>query len=780
MDYGNSRNTHRKNAYHMNRYLRVLLLVGGLLATSLTLQAQSMRLRAANKQFDNYSYLTAVRMYEDFLRGRVDPAESREALTKLGICYRKLQDSRNAERVYAELIANYPDLESEIYLYYAQALVSNGKTRDGQKMYSEYGRRQTQDLRGKKNTIGLMDPSRFYLDSSSFRVQNLAINSRQADFSPMYYKSGLVFVSSRDEGGVIKRVFNWNQTPFLDLYFFPDTNQLRIPGFDQIVRPAGTAVLGGGGPAGDQSVEIEAESKPTSKAEKFSRTLNTKYHEGPMTFTKDQTFIVFTRNNGSKGKSGKSTDGVRKLKLYSAVMRNNKWHDVTELPFNSPEYSVGHPAFSPDDQKLYFVSDMPGGYGGTDLYVVEFNNGQWGTPVNMGKELNTEGNEMFPYVDSAGNLYFASDGHEGIGGLDIFYAEMRDGIPYRGVQNVGYPINSEKDDFGLITDRGRTTGYFSSNRRKGVSDDDIYSFRRACKQLNILVFDAKTGRPIESADVRIVRNGSNQELKMTSPEGKTDLCLDINTEYEFKALKEGYASNSARFSTLTQSNKPEMNISIYLEKSENTIIRGVVKTEVNQKPAEGVKVTLRDDKNKNTQTVVTGPDGGYEFNVKPNAGYSLTAEKDRYATKKAKIGKQPKRVVTSQKTTPDSIGIYGEGDVFQLKNIYYDLGKFFIRPDAARELDRVVALLKEYPTMKIELRSHTDARSGDAFNMRLSESRARAAMDYMVSRGIPAGRLSARGYGENEIVNGCTDGVECSENEHQQNRRTEFKILAVQ
>lgn len=762
----------------MNRSIRVLLLIVGILATATALHAQSARLRAANRQFDNFSYLTAVRMYEDFLRGKADPAESREALTKLGLCYRKLQDSRNAERVYAELIANYPDLESEVYLFYAQSLASNGKSREAQKMYSEYGRRQTQDIRGKNGTIAHMDLSRFYLDSSSYRIQSLAINSRQADFSPMYYRQGLVFVSSRDEGGVIKRVFNWNQTPFLDLYFFPDTNQLRIPGFDPVIRPQGTAVLGGGGPAADQSVEIEAEAKPTSKAEKFSRTLNTKYHEGPMTFTKDQTFIVFTRNNGSKGKTGKSTDGVRKLKLYSAVMRGSKWHDVTELPFNSAEYSVGHPAFTPDDQRLYFVSDMPGGYGGTDLYVVEFNNGQWGTPVNMGKEINTEGNEMFPYVDEAGNLYFASDGHQGLGGLDVFYAELRDGIAYRGIHNVGYPINSEKDDFGLITDRTRTTGYFSSNRRKGVSDDDIYSFRRACKVLNILVFDAKTGRPLEGADVRIVRNGYNNDLKVTSVEGRADLCLDVNTDYEFKALKDGYATNSARFSTLTQSSNPEMNISIYLEKSENTVIRGVVKTEVNQKPAEGVKVTLRDDRSKSEQTVMTGPDGGYEFNVKPNAGYSITAEKNKYATKKARYGKQ-KKVAVKPRTQPDSIGIYGEGDVFQLKNIYYDLGKFFIRTDAARELDRVVALLKEYPTMKIELRSHTDARSGDAFNMRLSDQRARAAMDYLVSRGIQAARLTSRGYGENEIVNGCTDGVECSENEHQQNRRTEFKIIAV-
>ncbi len=759
----------------MNRIVRVLFLLG-LAFWSLNVQAQSARLRAANKQFDNLSYVGAVRAYEDFLRidKKKDPAETREAMIKLGYSYRRLNDFRNAERVYGELVKAYTDLDSEIYLYYAQALAANKKYRESQKMYSQYGEKQGQDLRGRRFTVSYMDMNRFYQDSSSYKLYDLPINSRQADFSPMYYKGGLVFVSARDESGPVKRVFSWNQTPFLDLYFHPDTNQLRVPN-PEPVRAVKSSVLGGGGDVKTDAAEGEAETAPLTKAEIFSRTLNTKYHEGPMTFTKDQNFIVFTRNNSSKGKSGKSSDGVRKLKLYSSVNKGGKWVDIQEVPFNSNEYSVGHPAFSADNTKMYFVSDMPGGYGGTDIYVVEYNNGQWGTPVNMGKEINTEGNEMFPFASDDESLYFSSDGHEGLGGLDVFVAELKDGIAYRGVQNVGAPINSEKDDFGFITDKNRTTGYVSSNRKKGISDDDIYSFRRVCKQLNVLVFDAKTNTPLENADVRILRNGVNQEIRLTNVEGKMDLCLDSNTEYEFKAIKEGYAMNSIRFSTLTQSPKPVMNVSIYLERSENTLVKGIVKTEVNQKPATGVKVTLRNEKDKSEQTVTTGPDGGYEFDVKPNAPYTITAQKDKYATKKAQFAKSKRK----SGIVADSLGLYGEGDIFQLKNIYYDLNKFFIRPDAARELNHVVDLLKEYPQMKIELRSHTDARSSDAYNVRLSENRARAAMDYLVSRGIPAGRLSAHGYGESEIINGCVDGVNCSEHEHQQNRRTEFKILAV-
>ncbi len=763
----------------MNRPLRILLLLVGILTGAHTLQAQSTRLRAANKQFESLSFISAVRLYEEFLRAdkQQNPAETREVLTNLGFSYRKLQDYRNAERVYGELVNKYTDLSSEIYMYYAQALATNGKYRESQKMYSKYGEQQTQDLRGRRFTVSYMDVGRFFQDSSSYKMYSLPINSRQADFSPMYYKSGIVFVSARDESGPLKRVFTWNQTPFLDLYFHADTTEIHAPLVDMLRQP-NTAVLGGSKPSALAAPDIAAPAEQKlSKTQVFSKTLNTKYHEGPMTFTRDQKMIVFTRNNGSKGKTGKSNDGVRKLKLYTAINETgNKWINVREVPFNNKEYSVGHPAFAPDNSKMYFVSDMPGGFGGTDLYVVEYRNGEWGTPVNMGKDINTEGNEMFPYADENGNLYFSSDGHEGLGGLDVFFAELKDGVAYKGVENVGAPINSEKDDFGIITDKYRTSGYFSSNRKKGVSDDDIYSFRRTCKELNILVYDAKTNLPLDQADVRIVRNGANQDLLLTDAQGSAKLCLDANTEYEFKAVKEGYALNTVRFSTLTQSPKPVMGVSIYLDKSENTIVKGVVKREVDQIPEQGVTVTLRNERDKTERTIETGPDGGYEFDVKPGTPFTIKAAKDKYATKKVQYGKTKKG---DNRTITDSLGLYGEGDIYQLKNIYYDLNKFFIRPDAARSLEHVVKILKEYPTMKVELRSHTDARATDAYNLRLSENRARAAMDYIVSRGIKADRLVARGYGESEILNGCIDGTVCDDDEHQKNRRTEFKIIAV-
>ncbi|GAB3165545.1 OmpA family protein [Telluribacter humicola] len=749
-------------------YRHTFLLLAALLF-SFGAMAQSARLRSANKQFDDMSYTSAVRLYEEFLRidRRRDPSETREALIKLGYSYRRLQDTRNAERAYSELVNSFTDLPSEVYLYYAQSLASNRKYRESQKMYAKYGEKQKEDLRGRRFTVSYMDMSRFYQDSSSYKIDYVPINSRQADFSPMYYQKGLVFVSARNESGPVKRVFSYNQTPFLDLYFHPDTAELRAV-------PESTTAASLGGSAINNTSESTT-NKPLSKTEEFSRTLNTKYHEGPMTFFNDQKRMVFTRNNDDRGKSGKSDQGVRKLMLYYAEQNSSsKWGNVKELPFNNKEYSCGHPALSPDDSKLYFVSDMPGGYGGTDLYVVSYTDGQWGTPVNLGREINTEGNEMFPYMDANGILYFSSDGHEGIGGLDVFMVELKDDIPLSNVQNLGAPINSPQDDFGFIADANRTSGYLSSNRKRGASDDNIYSFRRICKQLNIYVYDAKTKEPLETADVRMLKNGVNQALQQTGLDGSIRLCLDVATEYEFRAIKEGYAANSVRFSSQTQSSQPTMGLSIYLERSENTIVKGVVRKEVNQQPAEGVKVTLRNEKNNAEKTVTTGPDGSYEFDMDPNSKYTIVAEKDRYATDKNQL-KTKKRAGVVE----NNIGMYGEGDVFRLDNIYYDLNKFNIRSDAAKELNRVLALMKKYPDLTIEIRSHTDSRANAEYNQTLSERRARAAFAYLQRKGIDPKRMTARGYGESELLNDCADGKECTDADHQLNRRTEFKILTV-
>ncbi len=745
--------------------------------------AQSGRLKAANRSFENMSYIEAIRNYEDYLRtAKVGSPEMKEALTKLGYSYRKVQDSRNAERIYAELIDRYSkDLESEIYLYFAQALANNGKYKESQKMYSRYGQEQTTDMRGRRFTVAYMDNSHFFQDSATYKIDYLyALNSRQSDFSPMYYKNGLVFVSAREEGGAIKRVFMQNQTPFLDLFMFPDTAELRK---DNIVAMKQASGVGGGSTFSAseklEAMATEEKEKPLSKIEQFSKTLNSKYHEGPVTFFKDYKKLIFTRNNYNKGRSRTSSDGVNKLKLYMAVENGKHWGGVKELPFNSDDYSCGHPALSPDDTKLYFVSDMPGGFGGTDIYVVEYRDGNWSSPVNLGREINTEGNEMFPYMDENGNLYFSSDGHEGLGGLDVFYVEMKEGIPVSDIKNLGAPINSEKDDFGFITNGNRSSGYFSSNRKRGYGDDNLYSFRHGCRQLNILVYDADSKKPLEAVDVRMSKNGENKELFVTGSDGKISVCLETGTDFEFKALKEGYESNGVSYGTFASSLKNQTSITIYLEKSKAPIIKGTIVSEVNQRPIQGAVVTLKNGKDGSKEQIVTGADGRYEFQPKKEGEYSVTASKDRYAVNTESLGKV-KQSKKSPKTVEQNLGLVGQGDIFRLENIYYDFGQYFIRPDAAKELEtKLIPILRKYPNMRIEVRSHTDSRSSDSFNLKLSANRARAVLDYLAARGIDTKRVVAKGYGETELLNNCDDETQCREDQHQANRRTEFKILDI-
>lgn len=750
-----------------NPFFKISVLFGALFWCTIGNLSAQTKLKAANYQYDKLSFLEAIRLYEDFLKESKVSKEKQEALKKLGLSYRKIQDTRNTERVFSTLVKDFPEVESEYYLYYAQALASNQKYRDSQKYYSLYGEKQKADLRGKRFTVSYMDMNQFYRDSSSYKIEYLNINSRQADFSPMYYNGGLVFCSARDEAGIIKRVFGWNQTPFLNLYFAPDTALLSYK-----VGLQSASALGGMSASNNETIVQEPQ---LSKVEDFSRILNTKYHEGPVSFFKDGKKIIFTRNNYNKGRARESKDGTNRLKLYSANLNKESWSDVKELPFNSNEFSCGHPALSTDNTRMYFVSDMPGGFGGTDIYVVEYNNGKWGKPVNAGIEINTEGNEMFPFVDENDNLYFASDGHEGLGGLDIFYTEYQNGKFSEVVVNLGAPINSEKDDFGLITDGNRNAGYFSSNRKKGIHDDNIYSFKKECHPLNIIVYDALSKLPLADVDIRSIINGENQELKVTNSVGLISICLQSLSEYEFKAIKEGYLMNSITFSTRNNTAQ-NTTLAIYLEKSNTSVLKGVIKSEVNQKPIAGVQVTLENAKDKTKQTVITGEDGGYEFEVKPDTENNLVAQKDNYATNKEtikQVDNNPNKLQSVQK-------MYAQGDVIKLKNIYYDRDKYYIRPDAAKELASVILpVLQKYPTMRIEIRSHTDARSSADYNLVLSEKRAKAVVDFLVENGIATSRLRAKGLGESEPINECVDGISCSEEQHQENRRTEFKILSV-
>ena len=437
------------------------------------------------------------------------------------------------------------------------------------------------------------------------------------------------------------------------------------------------------------------------KPVKFTKNLNSKFNEDTPVFTKDAKTMYFTRNNYNKGKRGKDAAEITKLKIYKATFSEGQWIDVTELPFNSDEFNVAHPALSPDDKTLYFVSDMPGSIGQGDLYKSTINaDGTFGKPTNLGKTVNTQGRETFPYVTNENELYFSTDGHPGLGGLDIFVSKIEKDGTIGGAVNIGGPINGKTDDFGLIMDTKSRTGFFTSNREGGQGFDDIYKFTETRK-----------------------------------------LACD-------------------------------------------QILSGVVTDENTGKILPGTEVVLTDSNFVEIEKVVTDESGSYKFSVLCGKNYYLRGNKTEYdaSEKKATIAKKTGSTELSLALTPKKLGIkVGDniGDLFKIKMIYFDLDKSFVREDAALELEKILDVMKQYPSMKIDVRSHTDSRQTAKYNESLSDRRAKSTIAWLISNGIDASRLTGKGYGETNLINKCADDVECTDEEHQANRRSEFIILSM-
>ena len=418
--------------------MKNLTLLSGLILVvfllfSIDVSAQSKKEIKGDRLMESYAFLGATEEYKIALNE--EKGENDRIKKKLAICYRMLNDPEQTALWYADIIDNSEVIDLDDKFYYAQALSSIGDYSKAKIWYANYSEEAPKDGGSKKYAAHLDNLNHLYEDSSRFYFDTVSFNSASADFSPAYYKDGLVFVSGRSERF---KEFKWDESSYLDLYYCALDSKGNY-------------------------------SEPTV----FNKKLNTRYHEGPFSFFTNGTSLVFTRNNFEDGFVGKSTDGVTKLKLYFTVIdAKGNWSKSHPFQFNSDEYSVGHPSISEDGLIMYFISDMPGGYGGTDIYVSNFNGKLWSIPENMGAEVNTKGNEMFPFLHNNDVLYFASNGHGGLGGLDVLKYEFSS----EEVNNIGYPLNSEKDDFSLILNAEGNQGFLASNRNSQNGMDNIYSF----------------------------------------------------------------------------------------------------------------------------------------------------------------------------------------------------------------------------------------------------------------------------------------------------------------
>ncbi len=749
----------------MQKRISIFLLL--VAAASIALAQQNVVTHLANsekkgdKMFHYFSYAAAV---DDYLLALKNDPEKDHLKLKIAECYRMLNHPAEAEKWYAQAMPNTEVIKPEHKLHYAQALSSNEKYEEAKKWYAQYQKEVSTDSRSARKIEAIDNLSDLFKDSLSYVVAPLAINSSASDFSPAFYTDGIVFVSARNQNHTVKNVFSWNKSHFLDLY-----------------------------------LSKGAESNTYSTPELFHKNVNTSLHEGPTVFFEGGKKMIFTRNNLLNGKKGESKKGIVKLKLYYSERAGNDWSKPISLPLNNNEYSVGHPAISADGKILYFISDMPGGYGGTDLYKSEWQNENWGKPINMGSEINTEGNEMFPFLHQSNVLYFASNGHGGLGGLDIFSVN----VDKLKVINLGAPINSNSDDFGLIMDGDERSGYFSSNRKGNAGDDDLYHFKVKREMMEIRIVDKETGKEIQGAAVSLFQLETATRQLLTNENGSVSFALSPHKNYMVGVQKDSYLPAA------------ELMDGIDIQKNDSLIM----KIQLEKRKAVTPIVSLNDTVENNVNFSRFGKISSIEkTHAKPIDQHAPVVEKKAPLTVRIyqliNLSGMVQEIVSINKRTylidnderallnlegqivthweielplkvskrKEAIREYLTGlgflvEFIEVHNIYYDYNKSLIRDDASKDLNLIAQLLRENEDLKILLGSHTDSRGTDVYNETLAIKRALAARFYLTNKGIPIDRIVQAAFGEKQLVNKCAETKDCGENAHQLNRRTEFKAM---
>jgi outer membrane protein OmpA-like peptidoglycan-associated protein/tetratricopeptide (TPR) repeat protein len=649
----------------MKNFAILYLTILNLFAVSI--YPQKGKIASADKKYYNYAYIDAIKTYER-IAGK--GYESPDIYQKIGNAYYFNSELDKACKWYDKLFALTTNVDPEYYYRYAYCLKSVAQNDKAKEMLAIYNEKTGNKGKGEYYGKDINYLDKIKANSGRYKIKDAGINTKYSDYGSSFYNdSKLVFTSSRDTGSLGQRKHTWTDQYFTNLY---ESN-------------------------------LTGDSLTPEKAMKFSKGVKSKFHEASAVFTKDGKTMYFARNNYLDGKKGKDESKITLIKIYRASFENNDWAKVTELPFDSNNYSTAHPSLSPDEKTLYFVSDMPGGLGESDIYKVSVNSdGSYGNPINLGNVINTPGKETFPFVTNENEIYFASDTHPGLGGLDIFVSKIKPDGTFDEVKNVGADANSPQDDFAYLINTKNRIGFFSSNRPGGKGFDDIYQF------------------------------------------------------LETKRIKTKC--------------KPELN--------------GTITESVSYQMITNAKITLYNDQHKAVSTTESDQNGQYSFDIENSGTYSVRAEKEDYATTEKTVAiKEDDCKARLDLTFEKALCKVAVGDdlgkCFGIKWIYFDLNKSDIRPEATLDLAKILDVMGQYPNMMIDIRSHTDSRASFKYNEGLSERRAKSTREWLIKNGIGPNRLMSRGYGETQLVNHCSDDVKCTEEEHQQNRRSEFIITAL-
>jgi outer membrane protein OmpA-like peptidoglycan-associated protein/tetratricopeptide (TPR) repeat protein len=704
----------------------------------------------ADKQFKRFDYLNAIDNYN-----KADSLTD-ESLRKLGESYKKTNQMEKAEEVYQKLTANVIKTKEDIYNY-TYVLKENKKYDEANKWMQLYQTQVTKELRVIHFLEGATKLPNLSSDNGQFMIHNLDINTSEEDFGTSFYGDKVVFATSTPGNKIIKRSWAGNHKGFLDMYL-----------------------------ADNKGSQLE---KPLP----FGKLMNKKYHEGPASFAKDNNFMAFTTNNYL----GKSNDGTIKLQIFFSEKKDGSWSKPLKFILNNDNYSVGHPYLTQDGNTMYFASDMPGGLGGVDLYkVIRQNDGEWSQAINLGNKINTEGNEMFPFLlESTKIFFFASDGQFGLGGLDIFAAPY-DNNTFSQIKNLGVPVNSSHDDFAFIVDQAVKSGFFSSNRLDGKGDDDIYSFEVNKpfvfgKRL-IGVASDKLSNALPLTKVYLFDDNKTViDSTITNDKGEYAFVVEPGKNFALKGEKTKYfpGKNTA------SSDTPEETIvaDLALEKDPGLSLFMLVTDKQTSDKIKDVILTITNVTTGKVEVLNLGDESQFlkpllENKINDNLNYKIKLEAPGYLSKTMNytqlLDKEGQYNVHKSLDLGLSKIIAGQTkleDLIAIKPIYFDLNKDFIRKDAAIELDKIVQVMNENPTMVVELGSHTDCRATFKYNENLSDRRAKSSAKYIAAKITGPTRIYGKGYGEAILLNGCacegTVKSTCTEEEHQLNRRTEFKII---
>jgi len=731
--------------------MKKIIILGAVLAFSLNAAAQKTgKELKGDKYFERYSFSKAIEKYtgvkELSTEGKRNLAES---------YLNTLQHEKSIE-VYADLMTS-SDVQSEDIFNYASELRLEGNYTESDRWMKKFKESAPNDTRAINYVNDASLLNKIQIDEGRYKITELDINTEEQDFGPSYYGADkVVFASSREGVKSVRRNYNWNQMPFLDMY----------------VSDKGDPQL--------------------SNASQLNKKANEKMHEGPASFNSDGTFMAYTKNNYD----GKSEDGAVKLQLFfSTKDEDGKWSEGEAFKLNSNEYSVGHPSLSADGNTMYFASDIPGGQGGVDLYRIQRNaEGVWGDAVNLGKDINTAGKEVFPFYQEEGAiLFFASNGHLGLGGLDLFVSPDQGEGKFKKVLNAGVPLNTRFDDFGLILNTVMKKGYFSSNREGGKGDDDIYAF----ELLKPFVFGkqikgvakSKKGEILANTNVSLYdATGKVIETVTTGEDGSYSFNVEADKKFKLDGTKPKYFSGDNTADTHTD--EDVIYADVVLEKDPGLSLYALVTDKKTGLALEGVKMLIIDNLTGNTVDYTTPVTGDYrrplaDKKLNDRGSYNIVLEKEGYFSKTVTYNTEFVKPGVYDVHAQLDLGLDPEvkdlSELVQINPINFDYNKYYIRDDAQVELNKIVEVMNKYPGMVVELGAHTDCRGSKRYNEKLSDRRAKASAAYIKTKISNPERIYGKGYGEVRLLNECAcEGKKkstCSEAEHDKNRRTEFKVM---